>query len=111
MNDAFGELLYVGTTCSIGGFYGTLTAIRYENGYVVGCYVHLWSGAMVRVDLANAIDGIREVTAWRFIDRDEFDRLEGIDDSRQAAGWRSGAKPGWWSPHEERDAIAERRGS
>lgn len=111
MSGHFGEHMTTGITCDIDGYYGTLTGLRTDSGYIIGCYVHLWAGAMVSVDLANLIDGKRLITGWHFIDREAFDRTEGINDLREQFGWRTGAQPGWFAAHEEKAAIAAGVGS
>lgn len=102
-----------GTTCRVNGERGTVTGFMLEVGKKVGAFVKLDErSAMLYVELGAQVaacscgrpdlglDGHHvqcnvttgrsvhhEVTAAREIDRDEFDRITGLDEARREWGW------------------------
>lgn len=80
-----------GTTAIVGGERGTVTGVhRMAPHSWVGAFVKLDDGRMLYVEGTYA--GNRRqyltVTSSREIDRDEFDRITGLDQAREGMGWR-----------------------
>lgn len=104
-----------GTTCYLDGARGVVTGLKTTNGINarhIGAFVSMANGGMRYAELDILIatctcgaDSLgrpthhdhcnlttdrkthQEVTAHRFIDRDEFDRLNGLDTLRTELGW------------------------
>ena len=85
------------TTCAAGGERGTVTAFHYLRGArgPVAAFVRREDGEMWVIELGDAtrersLDGHvhhhRITGGWR-IDRDEFDRIVGINTMRREMGW------------------------
>jgi hypothetical protein len=81
-----------GTTAHVGGERGTVTGVHRLGP-------DSWVGAFVKLDERPAmlyVEGIyagnrrqyMTVTSSREIDRDEFDRITGLDQAREGMGWR-----------------------
>lgn len=100
------ETLYAevtGTTCYLNEQRGTVTGLHTHpvqgtlgafvrlDGPVDERGVYLAPGPMVYVTLGQRVGdrGERhEVTGWRVIDRDEFDRINTLDELRRDLGWK-----------------------
>lgn len=91
-----------GTTCYLGGQRGTVTGLHTHPAHgVLGAFirldgptdaagVYMAPGPMLYADLGRATGErgqYHEVTAWRVIDRDQFDRITGLDTLRRDLGW------------------------
>lgn len=83
-----------GTNCYVDGEHGTVTAVVREPGLrntVRAAFVHLDCGDMLYVTLGRPTgdrDAWHEVRLSRRIDREEFDRLNTLDQLRRDLGWR-----------------------
>jgi hypothetical protein len=96
------DVLYTevaGANCYVNGEHGTVTAIVRDPGLrntVRAAFVHLDSGPMLYVVLGSAC-GERgtwhDVRSSRRIDREEFDRLNTLDQLRRDMGWRESPTP------------------
>ena len=85
------------TTYAAGGERGTVTGFHYLRGTrgPVAAFVRREDGEMWVIDLGEAtreriLDGHalhHRITGGRRIDRDEFDRIVGIDAMRRELGW------------------------
>jgi hypothetical protein len=80
-----------GTIGYLGGERGTVVLIDYAQGFRRGAFVRLDERpAMLYAELGRST-GERgqwsEVVAVREVDRDEFDRLTGLEDVRRSMGW------------------------
>lgn len=80
----------MGTNCYLGETAGIVTGRFLAAGKVVGAFVKLDTGGMAHVTLGPAM-GDRgqwhEVVRWLIIDRDDFDRITGLDEARRDWGW------------------------
>ena len=84
-----------GCNCIIDGTHGYVTGFHKEGRHLVGAFVHCpikdGKGPTLYVELGK-ITGERgehrEVTSYRVIDREEFDRLNTLDQLRRDLGWR-----------------------
>jgi hypothetical protein len=84
-----------GCNCIIDGMHGYVTCFHKEGRHLVGAFVHCpikdGKGPMLYVELGK-ITGERgehrEVTSYRVIGREEFDRLNTLDQLRRDLGWR-----------------------
>jgi hypothetical protein len=92
---------HTGCNVEIDGEHGRVTGIHKDGKHVVGAFVHVppessvhqAPGHMLYVALGRkVIDGAgerHEVLSARLIDRDEFDRLNTLDQLRRDLGWQS----------------------
>lgn len=89
--------IYAGTagaTCYLDGMRGRTTGFTFATigHYVTGAFVERMDtaeGGMYYAEFGGQREGDRyEVTAHRAIDRDEFDRLNGLDVLRAELGWK-----------------------
>lgn len=85
------DTLYVATTgctCYLDGQRGTVTGLHNIGGTLVGAFVKTVDGPMVYCNLTAADDeSHRTVVAYHKIDREEFDRITGLDADRVTLGW------------------------
>lgn len=81
-----------GTTAYINNERGTVTALRSMNGRKVGAFIHLDErNATIYAELGAPVgdrNAWHEVATAGEIDRDEFDRMNDMDEIRKALGWR-----------------------
>lgn len=84
-----------GGNCRVFGVHGSVTGFHKEGKHLMGAYIKVavWDGVgpmlYARLGRITGDKGDhREVTSLRAIDRDEFDRLEGLDTLRRDLGWR-----------------------
>lgn len=81
----------VGTTCYVNDERGVVAGLHSERRRIIAAFVRLDErDAMLYVSL-GATTGERgtwrEVVAAREIDREEFDRINGLDTLRREMGW------------------------
>lgn len=80
------------TTCYINGEQGIVRGLHYINGYVDGAFVKLAERDVMLYVTTGGVPSQgkawREVANAYEIDRDEFDRLNGIVQLRRELGWR-----------------------
>ena len=85
--------IYTGTagaTTYLDGQRGTTTGFTYATigHHITGAFVAMNNGGMRYAKLGNPCESDRyEVTEHHAIDRNEFDRLNGIDALRAELGW------------------------
>jgi hypothetical protein len=81
----------MGTTCYINGERGTVTGLWSTCGHVTGAFVALDERPAMLYVMLGAKTGDRgqyhETTSAREIDREEFDRINGLDTLRRELGW------------------------
>lgn len=92
---------HTGCSVEIDGEHGRLTGLHKDGKHIVGAFVHVppessvhqAPGHMLYVALGRkVIDGAgerHEVFSARLIDRDEFDRLNTLDQLRRDLGWQA----------------------
>jgi hypothetical protein len=90
-----GDRVYVesmGTTCYVGGERGIATEVHTVRHRIEGAFVSLDERPVVLyVKLADPVSehgSWREVVSSREVDRDEFDRIVGLDVLRAELGWK-----------------------
>jgi len=96
MNAAAVETLFTaheGGNCTVQGSHGYVTAFHKEGPHVVGAFIKVpivdGAGPMLYAQLGRTVDEtLREIVSVRAIDRDEFDRLNTLDELRRDLGWR-----------------------
>lgn len=89
--------VHTGATVYVDGKLGTTRGIKRESGQIVGAFVQLidheagtWDGEMLYVTLGKHDESSFfqwEIVEFRVIDRDEFDDLTGLAETRRALGW------------------------